>query len=161
MTTVYVGLGANVGDKKANINQAVSMLAAMKSTRLLRVAPFYHSAPLGYLKQDWFINTVAEIETALSPPELLDLLLAVEDEIGRVRRERWGPRVIDLDLLLYGDIVMDTLKLTLPHPRMHERAFVMAPLADLAPRLNLPGHGQADDLAGKLKKEQAIEKIKA
>ncbi|MCL2766796.1 MAG: 2-amino-4-hydroxy-6-hydroxymethyldihydropteridine diphosphokinase, partial [Peptococcaceae bacterium] len=122
---VYIGLGSNIGDKKANIERALALLAAMPEINVLEIAPFYRTAPQGYTEQDWFINTVAKLETTLPPPELLDLLLALENKIGRVRQERWGPRIIDLDLLLYGNVIMDSQKLTLPHPRMHKRAFVM------------------------------------
>ena len=152
-----MGLGSNQGDKKANIKQAVTTLAALPDIKLLRVAPLYRTAPLGYTDQDWFCNTVAEMETSMPPLDLLEQLLVLENKMGRVRQERWGPRTIDLDLLLYGNVTMNSQKLTLPHPRMHNRAFVMVPLADLAPRLILPGYGSAADLAGRLQQEQVIE----
>jgi 2-amino-4-hydroxy-6-hydroxymethyldihydropteridine diphosphokinase len=152
----YVGLGSNLGDKKVNLEQGLDLLGAVPGIRLLRVAPLYHTAPMELQDQDWFLNTVTELETTLSPMELLEMLLALEDQMGRVRWERWGPRVIDLDLLLHGSKVLITEKLTLPHPRMHQRAFVMVPLADLSPELIVPGHGQASDLAVQLQKEQTL-----
>ena len=165
MTRAYIGIGSNLGDKKANIEKALTILGCPGETRqgdrypvlLLRVAPLYRTAPLGYTRQDWFINTVAELETTLPPLELLEFLLTIENEMGRRRQERWGPRLIDLDLLLYGEVVMESPKLTLPHPRMHERAFVLAPLADLAPEIKLPGHGRVAELARKLTQAQTIE----
>jgi 2-amino-4-hydroxy-6-hydroxymethyldihydropteridine diphosphokinase len=111
---------------------------------------------VGDTDQDWFLNTVAEVKTSISPLELLKALLAIENQLGRVRTRRWGPRNIDLDLLLYGSTTMDTAELTLPHPRMTERAFVMVPLADLNPVLMMPGNITASQLAESLRNAQQI-----
>ncbi|WP_035106731.1 2-amino-4-hydroxy-6-hydroxymethyldihydropteridine diphosphokinase [Desulfovirgula thermocuniculi] len=146
MERAYIGLGSNMGDKKAGILRALEELGKTPGVALLRVAPLYRTAPVGYTDQDWFVNTVAEIDTALSPRELLAACLEIERRLGRVRGVRWGPRVIDLDLLLYGDLVVDEPDLAVPHPRMHERAFVLVPLADLAPDLVVPGRGKVRDL---------------
>lgn len=155
----YVGLGSNLGDKATNIKQALALLDAAAGVRLKQAAPFYRTAPVGYTKQDWFINTVAEIYTELPPHTLLTLLLTLEKKLGRVRLQHWGPRTIDLDLLLYGSEIITTKELVVPHPHMHERAFVMVPLADLAPDIVIPGRGKAAELAQLLAQEQIIEPI--
>lgn len=155
----YIGLGSNMGDKMANINKALAVLNITTGVRVNRVAPYYRTAPIGYTGQDWFVNTVAELETELPPYDLLCLLLAVEDKLGRVRTIPWGPRTIDLDLLIYDHEEISTSELVLPHPHMHERAFVMAPLAVLAPELELPGRGKVVELAALLAREQLIMKL--
>lgn len=155
----YIGLGSNLGDKEANIKKALALLAASPGVRVKRVASFYRTAPVGYTDQGWFTNTVAELETSLQPHELLSLLLDIEKRIGRVRTIRWGPRTVDLDLLLFGSEEMNSPDLVLPHPRMGERAFVMAPLAELDPDIMIAGWGTAKELAERLKKEQQIKKI--
>ncbi|OPY56706.1 MAG: 2-amino-4-hydroxy-6-hydroxymethyldihydropteridine pyrophosphokinase [Pelotomaculum sp. PtaU1.Bin035] len=155
----YIGIGSNMGDKGLNIRKALELLDSFPGLRIKRVAPCYNTAPVGHTGQDWFVNTVAEVETELSPLELLDILLHVEGRSGRVRGVRWGPRIIDLDLLLFGMEEVNLPELVVPHPRMHERAFVMAPLADLAPGLEIPGRGRAAELAASLAKEQLIEPL--
>jgi 2-amino-4-hydroxy-6-hydroxymethyldihydropteridine diphosphokinase len=157
----YIGLGSNLGDRAGNLKEALHRLNRSPSTAVTRVASFYRSDPVGFTEQDDFINTVAELETVLPPRELLALLLSIEEELGRVRTVRWGPRTVDLDLLLCGDEQIDEPDLIVPHPRLHERAFVLVPLADLAPGLLLPGRGRVADLAGRLAIEQEIEKIQA
>ncbi|WP_027356279.1 2-amino-4-hydroxy-6-hydroxymethyldihydropteridine diphosphokinase [Desulfofundulus thermocisternus] len=142
----YIGLGSNMGGKKANLKAALELLGRVPGVKILRVAPFYRTEPVGYTDQDWFVNTVAEVETTLSPRELLAACLEVENRLGRVRGVRWGPRVIDLDLLLYNGQVIDEPDLVVPHPLMHERAFVLVPLADLAPDLVIPGRGGVREL---------------
>ncbi|MCL6635573.1 MAG: 2-amino-4-hydroxy-6-hydroxymethyldihydropteridine diphosphokinase [Peptococcaceae bacterium] len=156
--TAYVGVGSNLGDKRANIKKALELLGASPEVWLKRTASLYRTAPVGYSEQDWFLNTVAEVETGLAPRELLSLLLGIEEKLGRVRTVRWGPRTADLDLLLFGEEEIHSPDLCVPHPRMAERAFVMVPLAELAPDLVLPGRGRAADLARVLAGEQAIEK---
>lgn len=133
------------------------MLDAAPGVRVVRAAPCYRTAPIGYTGQDWFINTAAEVETNLQPLALLKLLLNLEDILGRVRGRRWGPRTIDLDLLVYGREKINTPELVIPHPRMHERAFVMVPLSDLAPGMEIPGWGKTAELALSLVMEQLIE----
>lgn len=160
LNIAYIGLGSNLGDKKANIKKALELLDTSTGVRVKKVASLYRTAPLGYTGQDWFLNTVAELETGLSPRELLSLLLDIEERLGRVRTIRWGPRTVDLDLLLFGREEIDTPDLIVPHPRMSERAFVMVPLAELKPEITVPGQGRAGDLAERLKKEQLIDKIR-
>lgn len=153
----YISLGSNMGDKRANIEKALALLQKIRGIQLLRVAPLYRTAPVGYKNQDWFINTVAEIETTLSPRDLLAACLDIENRLGRVRTVRWGPRVIDLDLLLYGEKVIHEPDLTVPHPRMHERAFVMIPFADLASDLVVPGRGRVGELLAGLNREGCVQ----
>jgi len=156
MTIAYIGLGSNIGERQQNITTALKLLHYPPTVQVLRVAPLYSTAPVGDTDQDWFLNTVAEVKTSISPLELLKALLAIENQLGRVRTRRWGPRNIDLDLLLYGSTTMDTAELTLPHPRMTERAFVMVPLADLNPVLMMPGNITASQLAESLRNAQQI-----
>jgi 2-amino-4-hydroxy-6-hydroxymethyldihydropteridine diphosphokinase len=141
MTIAYVALGANLGDPVATVCSAFAALAELPQTTLAAMSPLYRTAPVGITEQPEFINAAARLETELAPEALLDALLAIEQEFGRVRGERNGPRTLDLDILLYGDEVIDTPRLSLPHPRLHLRAFVLCPLADLAPTLPLPGRG--------------------
>lgn len=153
----YIGIGSNMGSKGDNIEQAVNLLEEKPGISILGLAPLYRTAPVGYLEQDWFLNTVARLETDLNPLNLLYALLDIEKRMGRVRQIHWGPRVIDLDLLLYGDEIIKLPELEVPHPRLTERAFVVVPLANLAPHLVLPGGLKAKDLARALGQEQSIE----
>jgi len=161
LNIAYIGLGSNLGDKEANLKKALGLLDASPEMRVKKVASLYRTAPLGYTGQDWFLNTVAGVETSLSPHELLSLLLDIEERLGRVRTIRWGPRTVDLDLLLFGREEVNTPDLMIPHPRMSKRTFVMVPLAELAPKLMIPGRGIAADLAKSLKKEQVIDKLRS
>lgn len=137
----YIGIGANLGDRQAQVDAAVAFLAAGPQTRLVRLSRVRETAPVGP-PQPAYLNAVAEIETPLAPRALLDLLLDYEAQAGRVRRERWGPRLIDLDILLVGDEVVDTPGLTVPHPELARRRFVLEPLVELAPELTPPGQGE-------------------
>jgi 2-amino-4-hydroxy-6-hydroxymethyldihydropteridine diphosphokinase len=151
MQRVYVGLGSNLGDPRAQVERALHALAQLPQTRLLRHSRLYRSAPWGRADQPEFVNAAAELDTELTPRALLQALLAIERSAGRERdATRWGPRVLDLDILVYGDEVIDEPGLHLPHPHLHERAFVLLPLAELAPRLHVPGHGAAAELAGRI-----------
>ena len=133
----YVGLGANLGDARATLRAALRELAATPGIVACRASGFYRTAPVDAAGPD-FVNAVAAVDTTLAPLALLDALQALENHHGRVRPYRNAPRTLDLDLLLYGDTAMDTPRLVLPHPRMHQRAFVLAPLGELAPGLVLP-----------------------
>ncbi len=148
MTAAYVGLGSNLGDREDTLRRALELLGTR--VEIDSVSSFRETDPVGVLDQPRFVNAAARVETTLSPRELLDVLLAVERELGRERRERWGPRTIDLDLLLYGDEQLEEPGLTLPHPRLHERRFVLEPLAELNPGLVVPGLGRVDELLSKL-----------
>lgn len=143
----YIGLGSNLGDPILQIRAALSELDQLPDTHLLRASCFYRTPPWGNPDQADFVNAVAEVETLLTARQLLDALLHVETCAGRVRGgERWGPRLIDLDLLIHGDTRIDEESLRVPHPRMAERAFVIVPLAELEPTLRLPGHGVVSEL---------------
>lgn len=131
MNEAYVALGANLGDRDASLRDALRRMAAVPGLEVLRISRVYETDPVGYVDQPVFLNMAAVLKTGLSPVELLRRLLSIEREMGRVRDTRWGPRTIDLDLLIYEDVAMDTPELTLPHPRMRERAFVLAPLRDI------------------------------
>jgi 2-amino-4-hydroxy-6-hydroxymethyldihydropteridine diphosphokinase len=145
MPRSFVGLGSNLGDRERNLLEAVGRLGEIG---LVRVSAFRDTDPLGVVDQPNFLNAVAELSSDLSPRELLDRLLEIELELGRDRTkaERWGPRTIDLDLLLYGDEVIDEPGLTLPHPRLAQRRFVLEPLHELAPDLVLPDGRSIKDL---------------
>jgi 2-amino-4-hydroxy-6-hydroxymethyldihydropteridine diphosphokinase len=129
----FVGLGANLGDPARQLAAALARLKAMDEVDLLRVSAFYENPPLGPRNQPWYVNAVAMVRTRLGPEDLFRALKQIETALGRNRRERWGPRIIDLDLLLYDGEVVSTPELTVPHPEMHRRAFVLAPLAEIAP----------------------------
>lgn len=141
MNTAYVALGANIGEPAATVVSALAALAGLPESRVLRTSPLYRTAPVGLRNQPDFINAAAALETALGAEALLDALLDLEVRFGRRRRDRNGPRTLDLDLLLYDDSEIDLPRLTLPHPRLHLRAFVLRPLAEIAPDLTIPGRG--------------------
>jgi 2-amino-4-hydroxy-6-hydroxymethyldihydropteridine diphosphokinase len=144
--TAFIGLGANLGDPEAQVRTASAALGKMPRTRLVRASSLYRSAPVGYRDQPDFVNAVAEIETELTPDELLKDLLEIEAHFGRARSFSNAPRTLDLDLLLYADQVITRPGLIIPHPRMHERAFVLAPLAEIAPDTVVPGKGTVSAL---------------
>jgi 2-amino-4-hydroxy-6-hydroxymethyldihydropteridine diphosphokinase len=142
MARAWIGLGSNEGDRLGYVKKALGMLQRIPKTALVAVSPLYDTAPTGREGQPRFLNLAVELETELTPEALLRELLAIEDRCGRIRRERWGPRTLDLDLLIHGEHETATEGLTLPHPRMAERAFVLVPLAQLAPDLTVPGTGK-------------------
>ncbi|AHB49140.1 2-amino-4-hydroxy-6-hydroxymethyldihydropteridine pyrophosphokinase [Hyphomicrobium nitrativorans NL23] len=135
-----IGLGSNMGDKQANIRRAIGLLTEAGDIRLVRASRLYRTPPWGVLDQDWFVNACIAVATDLAPYDLLARCLGVEDEMKRVRHERWGPRVIDVDVLTYRNVALDDARLTVPHPRIVERAFVLLPLKDIAPDLVVSGH---------------------
>ncbi len=137
--TAYLALGSNLGDRSQLLAAALAALAQNSHNRLTGVSPVYETKAVGVTDQPDFLNLVVRLETDFSPIALLDLCLATEQKLGRVRRERWGPRTIDIDVLLHGKSSLHDERLTLPHPRITERAFVLAPLADLAPDLLIDG----------------------
>ena len=138
MAAVFLSLGSNLGDREANIRKALDLIAIIPDTHIIRVSSLYETEPVGFTDQPDFINAAVLIETGLSPDDLLHALLNAEKEMGRVRNLRWGPRVIDIDILMHDALTISSDDITLPHPRMMERAFVMAPLAEIAPDLVLP-----------------------
>ena len=147
MARAYVGLGANLGEREPTIRRALELLGGVPGVEVTRVSTLRETDPWGPVPQPRYLNGVAELETSLDPETLVGALIEVERRLGRVRGdERWGPRTIDLDLLLHGDAESDVPDLTLPHPRLHERVFVLEPLAELAPDALVPGRGTVADL---------------
>ena len=144
MNTTYIALGANLGNPAATVRAAFAALANLPESRVVRTSSLYRTAPVGITEQPEFVNAVAELATTLAPEALLEALLEVEQRFGRVRAEKNGPRTLDLDVLLYDQRLVDLPHLTLPHPRLHLRAFVLYPLAEIAPGLRLPGRGSVD-----------------
>ena len=138
--TAYIGLGANLGDREVTLRNAIQML--MNMSDMTAVSSLFETDPVGFAQQPPFLNAVTAIETELEPDEVVSRLLDIENDLGRVRSFRNGPRTIDLDLLLYGDIVTKQPHATVPHPRMHERAFVLAPLAEIASTVRHPEIGK-------------------
>ena len=150
----YVGVGANLGDRAATIERAVELLAGADGVELVAVSSLRETEPWGPVAQPLYLNGALALETELGPQELLAVLLDVERRLGRVREgERFGPRTIDLDLLLYADSVVNEVGLTVPHPRLHERRFALEPLAELAPAAVVPGRGFVSDLLAALDDE--------
>ena len=146
MSLAYVGLGSNLDDPRRQVGQAISELAGIPATRVLKRSSLYRSEPLGHAAQPEFVNAVAALDTVLEPEALLGELQAIEARHARARSFRNAPRTLDLDLLLYGDRVQRSARLELPHPRMHERAFVLEPLLEIEPGIAVPGRGRAQDL---------------
>ena len=146
----YVALGSNLDDPEAQVERGFAALAALPHTVLDARSRLYRTPPWGVPDQPDFINAVARLETSLPPRELLDELLAIETRAGRERGVRYGPRILDLDLLLYGDRAIREPGLAIPHPRLHERAFVLLPLADIAPELDVPGQGRVADVLARV-----------
>jgi len=143
----WIGLGGNLGDAVATLHAALQDLDGLPQTRLVRASKFYRTPAWGVAEQPDFINAVALLETRLSPRDLLDALLDIERAFGRERHrsERWGPRVLDLDLLLYDSAVIDEPGLCVPHPHLHERAFALLPLVEITPDAFIPGIGPAGE----------------
>ena len=141
MIRAYVGLGANLGPREVTLLRAVDLLAAVDGVEVVAVSQLRETDPVGIVDQPPFLNGAVAIDTSLAPRALLDVLLETERALGRVRAERWGPRTIDLDLLVYGDQIVDEPGLRVPHPRLAERRFALEPLADLDPALEIPGLG--------------------
>lgn len=151
---VFIGLGSNLNDPQAQVLRALKALDGLPHTRVLARSSLYRSAPVGYLEQPDFINAVAQVETELAPRELLEALLALERDNGRTREFPNAPRTLDLDLLLYGDLQHHEHGLTLPHPQMHARAFVLIPLLEIAPDCVIPGIGPADEALRQCENQQ-------
>ena len=153
MVTAYLGFGANLGERQANINKAFVELVRSGACRLTRISSMYETDPVGITEQPAFLNAVAEIETGLEPLELLRAIRTVERKIGREKTFKWGPRIIDIDILLYGDQCVTEESLEVPHPEMHRRAFVLTPLAEIAPtarhpKLGLTAREMSADIGG-------------
>ena len=150
MTKAYVGLGANLGPREETLRRAVEMLSEADGVEVVAVSELRETEPVGVVDQPPFLNGAVALETTLSPRALLDLLLHVERALGRVRVEQWGPRTVDLDLLVYDDDVIDEPGLRVPHARLSERRFALEPLLDLDPDLSIPGSGRVSALLAAL-----------
>ena len=135
MTTVYIGLGSNLGDREERLRKAMTLLAAEPGIEVVQVSSLYETAPVGFVDQPPFLNAIAVLSTDLSPDRLLGICQTVEEQLNRRRSVRWGPRTIDIDVLLFDDEQLALPCLTVPHPRMHERLFVLIPLQEVAPDL--------------------------
>lgn len=151
MSKIYLSLGTNLGEKKSNLDQAIEMLK--DKVKILKKSSYYETEPVGYSHQPWFLNLVLEGETDLSPIELLAFTQSIEKEMKRVKTIVNGPRIIDVDILLYQDEEIESENLILPHPRMKERAFVILPLNEIAPSLTIQGE-EIGDILHNLKKEK-------
>ena len=136
---MYLGLGSNLGDRVQHLARACAVLQQHPAIHIEAVSSLYHTAPVGVTAQGWFLNAVARLQTTLRPPSLLSVTQATERRLGRTPERRWGPRVLDLDILLYDQLEMHTPYLTIPHAALRDRAFVLIPLHELAPDLQLPG----------------------
>lgn len=158
MAIAYVGIGANLDEPAARVRRAFVALDALPGSRVVKRSSLYRSEPQGYRAQPDFVNGVAELHTTLAPRQLLGALQTLEAQAGRERSFRNAPRTLDLDLLLYGDERIDDPMLTVPHPRMHERAFVLVPLLEIAPRAAIPGVGPARACLGRVR-DQAVERM--
>ena len=149
MHQAFIALGSNLEDPQVQVERALETIANTTNIKLIKASSLYRTVPVGYDNQPDFINAVAEIETDLNPLALLHTLLEIEAQHGRERPFPNAPRVLDLDVLLYEGVATSSPALTLPHPRMHTRGFVMLPLAEIAPKISIGNHGYADDLAAK------------
>ncbi|GIN88370.1 2-amino-4-hydroxy-6-hydroxymethyldihydropteridine pyrophosphokinase [Heyndrickxia sporothermodurans] len=134
----YLSIGSNIEDREKNLHEACGLLKCEKGVNILSVSSIYETDPVGYTDQGKFLNIAVKVETELIAEDLLDKCLQIEKEMGRIRKIRWGPRTIDLDILLYNNENIETEKLIVPHPRMHERAFVLVPLLEIDPAVQLP-----------------------
>lgn len=150
MLSVFLGFGANLGDRYGQIKKALALVHALPETKIIKLSSLYETAPVGYADQGSFINGVCELETTLPPMQLLQLLLSIEDSLGRIRTIRWGPRTIDLDILFYNHLILHEHDLIIPHPAIAERGFVLYPLAEIAPHFIHPEKGS--DIARLLEK---------
>ncbi|HBN09204.1 MAG TPA: 2-amino-4-hydroxy-6-hydroxymethyldihydropteridine diphosphokinase [Cyanobacteria bacterium UBA8530] len=138
MATAFIGLGSNLGDRLGYVRQALEYLEASSTIRVREVSSFYEAEPVEYPDQGWFVNAVVRVETPLDPLDLLNELQSIEKRLQRQRTIRWGPRTIDLDILLYDDDLVAEARLQIPHIRMHDRAFVLVPLSEIAPEIIHP-----------------------
>ena len=158
---VYLSIGSNVGDKKKNLDTAVDLLDKQNETSVLAVSAYYKTEPQNFRDQDWFVNAAVKIETVLEPVPLLEMLKGLETELDQEGKPfRFGPRMIDLDIIFYDDRVVASQRLDIPHPRMHERCFVLVPLCDIGPAVRHPVLGQTpEELLNGIKKKESQEVI--
>ncbi len=161
MTTAFISLGSNIGDRRKNIEQAIKLLEGTPDIKVSKKSSLYLTEPIGYVGQDSFFNSVIEVDTGLSPDDLLHRCQAVEDKMGRVRTMLWGPRIIDLDIILYNGEIVEDDELIIPHPLMHNRRFVLIPLVEIAPDVKHPKLNMtASELLLHIKDGHKVEKYK-
>lgn len=155
--TAYIAIGSNIGNKEENLNSAIELINCSEVTMVTKISKFYETKPVGYLEQDCFLNGALEVKTLLTPKKLISFLLDKEKNLKRERIIKWGPRTIDLDVLLYDELVTSDENIIVPHPRMHERLFVLKPLCDIAPYIVHPVlNERIIDLMNKISKEQEL-----
>jgi len=155
----YLGLGSNIGDRRFYLHKAVELLDAHPSISVVSVSPYIETEPVGPVEQEPFLNGAAIVDTALGPMELLEAIHMIENKLGRTRGVRWGPRTVDIDILIYGELVMESEELTIPHPEMHRRDFVLLPLSMIAPELQVPGTGRTvSELYNRLLEKESTER---
>ena len=159
MAVVYLGLGSNIGDRTQHLVDAGAALHRHPAIMVQAVSSLYHTAPVGFTAQDWFLNAVACLRTTLSPPALLCVTQATERRLGRVTTWHWGPRLIDLDILLYDTLQVHTPCLTIPHAALHERRFVLVPLVEIAPDVQLPSGVRVCDLLSALPEDNDVQRV--
>ncbi|WP_366923315.1 2-amino-4-hydroxy-6-hydroxymethyldihydropteridine diphosphokinase [Metallumcola ferriviriculae] len=148
--SIYISLGSNLGDREHTITKALALIGEHRDIRLLQVSALYETQPVGKTDQGWFLNAAAALTTTFSPLNLLNYLQQVEAQLGRRRLERWGPRTLDLDIILYDKLVLNSTRLTVPHPRAWQRGFVLVPMLELNPDLRFPGGTRASQLLNEL-----------
>ncbi len=158
--SVIIGLGSNIGDKGGNLKEAIERIATFRGTTIEKVSSFYKTDPVGYLEQDWFVNAVVKVLTNMAPPEMLHALLEIESVLGRVRDKRWGPRIIDIDILFFGNEIITQNHLIIPHRQLHRRKFVLKPLKEIAPGFIHPVFKKSVlDLYEELESDEKVIKI--
>jgi len=160
MSDVYIGLGSNVGDRLSNINKAIELLDSNADITVEKIASFYETKPVGYLNQPDFINTAVKITTGLTPRRLLEVTKSIEERLRREHTVKWGPRTIDLDILLFDDITMDEPHLRLPHPEIKNRAFVLVPLAEIAGSIKHKSGNTIREMLAKLSDKKGVKIFK-
>ena len=157
MTIAYIGLGSNMNSPVKQIKSAITSIEEIISTKIIGVSSLYKSKPVGPQNQDDYINAVIKIETKLVPYQLLECLHDIEEKHGRIRKEHWGPRILDLDILIFGNEIMVDEKLTIPHPEIENRSFVLAPLIEIDPDCIIPKKGLASDLLATIGKDNIVQ----
>ncbi len=158
----YLGIGSNLGNPVQQCRDAVRQLSSLKNVKVLRRSSLYRTQPVGNTSQDWFVNGVLEVRTTFTAPQLLKALQWVEQALGRVRNEKWGPRTIDIDILLFGQEIVEAKDLVIPHPEMHKRRFVLVPVNEIAPYVIHPRYGVSmKGLLDRLEDDLAVERIEA
>jgi len=157
MTTAYIGIGSNLGEKHKNCLKAIEMIGQIPGCKPIKQSDLYLTKPVGVEDQDWYVNGVITLRTNLSPQDLLNHLMSIEEKMGRVRRERWESRIIDLDILFFGQEIIHEKHLTVPHPRLHSRRFVLMPMTQIAPDLTHPTLGLTmAELLGKCPEDDQV-----